>query len=120
MPADCKGANTIFSINRGLSKEGSSIQASSIEQNRNAYYAAFQDGSQRSLEITEWLVYFGKMVLAAQDYTLELVSFLVGKGKFFARYGANLNERQSKAFRWMFDAGTKGFERGLPELVSRL
>ncbi len=100
-------------LSQALGKPTLLALASSIEQNRKAYYAALQGGSQRSLEITEWLVYFGKTVLAAQDYTLKLVVFLVEKRKFFAQYGSKLNDRQAKALRRMFDAGPAGFEGGL-------
>lgn len=100
-------------LSQALGKPTLLALASSIEHNRKAYYAALQGGSQQSLEITEWLVYFGETVLAAQDYTLELVFYLVKKGKFFVRYGSELNERQGKVLRRMFEAGPAGFEGGL-------
>ena len=86
--------------------------ASTIEQGRKDYYLALQKAS-RTLDLTDWLVYFSQTTLAAQDYTLRLIAFLIEKGKFFDRFGSELNERQAKVLRRMFDAGPEGFEGGL-------
>ena len=86
--------------------------ANTIEKKRKAYYAALQRNS-RDLEITDWLVYFCEMVLAAQDYTQNLIDFLIEKGKFYTRYDGKLNERQEKVVARMFREGPDGFKGGL-------
>lgn len=83
-----------------------------LERSRDAYYSALERNN-KDLEITDWLTYFAKAVLDAQDYSIELVDFLIEKTKLFDRLGDRLNERQKKAVERMFRAGPEGFEGGL-------
>jgi Fic family protein len=86
--------------------------AHTLENRRKAYYTALQSGS-RSLDSTTWLLFFGESVLAAQEYTLQLVHFLIEKRKFFELHGAVLNERQHKVLTRLFEEGPAGFKGGL-------
>jgi len=86
--------------------------AHTIEANRKAYYAALEKVNRR-LEITDWLVWFAQTVLAAQDYTVRSIGFLVEKAKLYARLGDALNERQQKVLTRMFKEGLSGFKGGL-------
>lgn len=83
-----------------------------IEANKSLYYQSLEQ-AQRSNEITEWVEYFVGTALAAQREAREWVAFVVSKAKFFERYGADMNERQLKAVRKMFDAGPAGFQGGM-------
>lgn len=83
-----------------------------IEANRKQYYQALEDNN-ATLEITDWLLYFGKTILDAQQDTLKRIDFIVEKTKFFAQYKSELNERQHKVVLRLFDAGYTGFEGGL-------
>lgn len=83
-----------------------------IEKKRKNYYAALQSGS-KGLDINQWLHYFCEMVLAAQDYTQNMLDFLIDKGKFYKRFDGTLNERQAKAVERMFREGVDGFKGGL-------
>lgn len=49
----------------------------------------------------------------AQDVTLKIVEFLIDKAKFFVRFSNQMNERQTKAIKRVFNAGHQGFEGGL-------
>ncbi len=86
--------------------------ARTIEADRKAYYAAL-GSMNRTLEITSWLRWFGETVLAAQDYTIRSVRFLVEKNKFYSRIGDILNPRQGKVLARMFREGLSGFKGGL-------
>jgi len=86
--------------------------AHTIESRRKAYYAALQSGS-RSLDSTQWMLFFCESVTAAQEYTLQLIQHLIEKRKFFDRYGEKLNPRQQKALLRMFEEGPAGFQGGL-------
>lgn len=83
-----------------------------IQQHKREYYAALE-AHNTTCNITNWLLYFGKAVLEAQQHTLHLVEFLIEKAKFFDRFASQLNDRQHKTVKRLFDAGHQGFEGGL-------
>lgn len=83
-----------------------------IEANKKAYYASLENNN-KSLDITDWLLYFGQTTLEAQQDTLNLIDFLIEKAKFYDRYKAQMNERQLKVVERLFQAGSQGFEGGL-------
>ena len=83
-----------------------------IETNKKNYYKSLEK-SNTSLEITDWLLYFGQTVLDAQQDTLQQIEFLIEKTKFFDRYSPLLNERQNRVILRLFEAGHTGFEGGL-------
>lgn len=86
--------------------------AYTIERARKAYYDALERNN-KSNEITDWLSWFGKTVLDAQDNTNKRVDFYVAKAKFYEKLKDRLNERQRKAVARMFKEGTDGFKGGL-------
>jgi Fic family protein len=69
--------------------------------------------AQKSLEITDWVVYFAKVIKDAQIEAVEIVRFSLQKTKFFDIFQNQLNEREMKAVKKMFDAGTERFEGGM-------
>jgi Fic family protein len=83
-----------------------------IEANRKKYYQALEDNN-TTLEVTDWLNYFGNTILEAQKDTLKRIDFLVEKTKFFERYKSELNERQNSVILRLFEAGYTGFKGGL-------
>lgn len=86
--------------------------AFTIEQGRKAYYGQLEK-HQRTLEITEWLVYFAETILEAQQVTLGRVTFYLSKAQFYDRFRGQFNERQEKAIARMFREGPAGFQGGL-------
>ena len=86
--------------------------AYTIQRARKAYYDMLER-SNKTNEITAWLVYFAKTVLEAQRTTLERVEFYIGKAKFYDRVRGQLNPRQEKVIARMFRAGLDGFKGGL-------
>lgn len=83
-----------------------------IEAKKKDYYA-FLEAHNTTLDLTDWLIYFGKTILDAQDNTLKIIEFLIQKAKFFDRFGNSMNERQTKAIKRIFNAGHQGFKGGL-------
>lgn len=83
-----------------------------IEADRKAYYNALKN-AQRTLEITDWLTYFSKVILEAQRNAKEVVQFTLAKAKFFDLHKAHLNESQLKVITKMLDQGIAGFEGGI-------
>lgn len=108
-------------IGRGLSEKALSQHlgrptlvaiSTAIESGKKAYYEALHRAS-TGLEITNWLHYFCKMVLDAQDRTQSMIDFLIEKGKFYQGYADQLNERQAKVVARVFREGISGFQGGL-------
>lgn len=86
--------------------------AHTIEHRRKAYYDQLER-NQRTLDITEWLVYFAETILEAQQTTLKRVAFHIAKARFYDRFRDQFNERQEKAVARMFREGPGGFKGGL-------
>lgn len=83
-----------------------------IELHKKAYYDALANNN-KSMEITDWLSYFGQTILDAQEDTLKLIDFIIEKAKFFDRFANQMNDRQLKVAQRLFDAGPQGFVGGL-------
>ncbi len=86
--------------------------ATQIETNRNSYYDALEAANKRN-HITDWLLYFGRVILEAQKTTEAHIQFLIDKAKLYDRLNGQLNERQDKVITRMFREGPDGFRGGL-------
>jgi Fic family protein len=86
--------------------------SSAIESNKNAYYNSLEK-AQRSNDITEWIEYFVKTLLAAQIEAEIQIEFTLKKTRFFDQYKKQLNDRQLTVIKRMLEEGTKGFEGGM-------
>lgn len=86
--------------------------SSAIQTSKKDYYAMLEKSS-TTLEVTDWLLYFGDAVLKAQEHTLNRIDFIIEKARFFDRNSALLNDRQLKVIRRILDAGHEGFKGGL-------
>lgn len=83
-----------------------------IGQRRRAYYNRLGDAG-RSLEITEWLVWFAETILAAQTWSERRVIRSIEQSQLFDRLRGQLNQRQEKVLVRMFRAEPDGFKGGL-------
>ncbi len=83
-----------------------------IERDRKAYYASLERNNKNN-EITNWLVYFANTILNAQNYSLDMIDFLVEKTKLYDRVRGKLNERQEKVLARIFRERLEGFKGGL-------
>ncbi len=99
-------------LSQSLSRASLIPISSIIEKHRKKYYAAL-DAANKDLEITEWLKYFAQTILEAQDYSQNLIEFLVKKGQFYKTHQDQLNERQVKVIDRIFAEGVNGFKGGL-------
>jgi Fic family protein len=86
--------------------------SSTFMQHRKSYYDQLEAAS-RSLDINDWLGWFAKMTLAAQDQSVAWVEFLIGKARLMLRLQGQINERQEKVLLRIFRAGPQGFAGGL-------
>src|SRR5262249_5898397 len=99
-------------LSQGIGRPVLLSLSKTIEQKKKAYYQALEK-AQRSNEITTWVNYFVKTILAAQAEAGEEISFTLRKTKFFDRYKHLLNERQLKVIKRLLEEGPKGFDGGL-------
>tara|TARA_R110002049_G_scaffold6484_2_gene40722 strand:+ start:30600 stop:31718 length:1119 start_codon:yes stop_codon:yes gene_type:complete len=108
-------------IARGLSEKSISMSiqrpalislSQMIEAKKKDYYS-FLEAHNTTLDLTKWLLYFGQTILDAQDNTLKIIEFMIDKAKFFDRFSNQINERQTKAIKRVFNAGHQGFKGGL-------
>lgn len=83
-----------------------------ISRRRRACYDALERAN-RSLDITDWLRFFGETVLAAQRWSERRLIRTLDQARLFRRLGNRLNDRQRKALRRLFRAEPEGFEGGL-------
>ena len=83
-----------------------------IEAKRQLYYDQLKE-AQRSLQVDSWLLYFGEVVMKAQEKVEELIEFSLQKTKLFDLFHNELNEREVKALNRMLEEGPDGFEGGI-------
>lgn len=83
-----------------------------IECHRKPYYAALE-ASNRTLDCTAWLTYFGQTILDAQARSQKIIETLIAKTQLFDRLRDQLNERQAKVLLRLFDAEPEGSIGGL-------
>jgi Fic family protein len=83
-----------------------------IERDRKTYYDQLE-AHQKTLDVTAWLLWFGEIVLNAQQVTLTRVAFFIAKARFYDQFRDRLNDRQAKVIERMFREGPEGFKGGL-------
>lgn len=83
-----------------------------IEANKKDYYKALQI-TQSTNDITNWITYFVKTVLAAQTQAEAMIEFTLKKGKFFSIFQNQLNVRQTIVVNRMLQEGPEGFLGGM-------
>lgn len=99
-------------LSMGLGRPVVLSLSQAIEENRNEYYQSLKQ-AQRSNEITNWIEYFVRTVLDAQRYAESLIEFTLRKTRYFQFFNDELNQRQLKVIKRMFQEGPKGFEGGM-------
>lgn len=101
------------SLSQSLKRPTLIALSRTINTHKKAYYSALQRNSRGDLDITDWLLFFSRIILESQKHTQEMIDFLIGKTKFYARFQGTLNERQEKVIARLFKQGPEGFKGGL-------
>lgn len=83
-----------------------------LESNRKQYFDALES-TNKTLEVTDWLLFFAETVIKSLHYSQSTLEFLLGKTSFLDQFSTQLNPRQLKVLRRLFQAGPQGFEGGL-------
>ncbi len=79
---------------------------------KSTYYDALKRNNQ-NLEITDWLLTFGKTLITAKKYVLSSIEGILQKAALYGKYFSELNERQKKVIDRLFEAEPEGFVGGL-------
>lgn len=99
-------------LSQGLGRPALLSLSRTIEANKKAYYGALET-AQKSNEVTEWIIYFARMVLEAQNDAEKLVDFVLRKTRFFDQHRDQLNQRQLRVIQRMLEEGPDGFQGGM-------
>ncbi len=83
-----------------------------LEKGRKDYYAALERCN-RTLSVAEWVEYFARAILQAQEESVGLLYFLIEKSKMFTALTGQLNPRQEKVLLRLFAEGLSGFKGDL-------
>jgi Fic family protein len=83
-----------------------------ISQNKKKYYDSLEVNN-KNLEVTNWIKYYGGLVLKAQDFTLEKINLILYKTKILEKHKNELNSRQIKVINKIFESEPEGFVGGL-------
>ncbi|MDF1796297.1 MAG: Fic family protein [Coxiellaceae bacterium] len=105
-------ALTIKLLSQHVDKPLLIMLSSVIEANKKDYYQALAS-TNHSLDINQWLQYFTKTIIAAQQRTQAFIDLLIMKSKLLKKYEKQLNPRQIKVIKRLFEAGVDGFVSGL-------
>lgn len=97
---------------QGLARPVLTGLAATFLRRQKEYYQALEDAS-RTLDVTDWLVWFAAAVIEAQRRTEAQLAFVIDKVRLMSRVGPDLNPRQERALLRMFEAGPEGFAGGL-------
>ncbi len=97
---------------QGISNPAATSLSSTLLIHRKEYYHALELAS-RTLEITDWLLWFSSAAIEAGRRTLAQAEFLIHKAKLLDALKDAINSRQEKALLRMLDSGIDGFKGGL-------
>ncbi len=86
--------------------------SSEIHVHQRAYYDAINK-TNRGLEITDWVLWFGRTVVDAQKRGEHMIECVLMRSAIESSIGDMLNARQRKVIDRLFDAEPQGFEGGL-------
>ncbi len=100
------------SLSRMIGRPSFIPLSSEIKANQKQYYTALNT-SNRSLDITEWLSWYGQTMISAQERGHHILRCVLTKHSIRDTLGDTLNQRQQKIINRLFDAEPEGFEGGL-------
>ncbi|MDA9129031.1 Fic family protein [Candidatus Gracilibacteria bacterium] len=101
-----------YTISHSLGKPSFIMLSTQVEEQKKQYYDMLEIYS-KTLKISGWILWFGRVILDAQEYSIKLFEHILAKSVLFGKIGGDINNRQEKVLLRMFDAGVEGFAGGL-------
>jgi Fic family protein len=99
-------------LSQGLGRPVLLSLSKAINADRATYYAELKK-AQRTMDVTEWVSWFVRMLLQAQKQAEAEIEFTLRKVKLFDRSRDRLNDRQLKVLNRMLKEGPDGFQGGM-------
>lgn len=99
-------------LSQGVGKPVLVTVSKVLEKRKKQYYAALQKCN-HTLQVQDWILFFSEIILQAQEESMSLLYFLIGKSKMLTELKGRINARQEKVLLRMFAAGPSGFKGGL-------
>ncbi len=99
-------------LSQGIGRPVLLSLSQAIEADRTGYYAALKQ-AQCSADISEWVFWFSRMLLHAQEQAETKIEFTLKKTKLLDRVRGQLNNRQLKMLHRMLKEGSGGFQGGM-------
>jgi Fic family protein len=88
--------------------------SASILDHRKDYYRLLEQTQKSGLDITLWLIWFLRILLASINQALASIDSILGKSRFWQLHrSVPLSTEQLKVINRLLDGGAKGFEGGL-------
>ena len=100
-------------LSQALGRPTLACLATAINEDRAGYYDALETVGRGEVDLSGFADYFTRAVNRAQEIAVAEVAFVLGKTRFYDRYGERLNERQRKVTAHIFREGRAGFTGGL-------
>jgi Fic family protein len=97
---------------QGLSTPTLTGLSATLHRRRKEYYQALESAS-KTLNISDWLLWFATVVIESQKRSQAQVEFLLNKTRLMDNVRNSLNARQEKAILRIFQEGAEGFKGGL-------
>ena len=100
-------------LSQALGRPTLACLATAINEDSLSYYAELEAVGRGECDLGGFVDYFTRAVNRAQEIAVAEVAFVLGKMRFYDRYGERLNERQRKVAGRIFREGRAGFAGGL-------
>ena len=100
-------------LSQSLGRPTLACLATAINESRKPYYAGLEAIGRGRFDLSDFVDYFTSAVNRAQDIAAAEIAFVLGKTRFYDRYGERLNARQRKVTARIFREGRAGFAGGL-------
>lgn len=89
-------------LSQGLKKPILMSLSAMIESNKKEYYKTLNEASNLN-KVNEWLEFFSKIAVKAQQNFISTIQFSINKTKFFDKIKDTVNERQMKVLGKMLE-----------------
>ena len=100
-------------LSQALGRPTLACLATAINEDRPNYYDELELIGRGEFNLGGFVNFFTRAIDRAQEIAVAEVEFVLGKTRFYDRYGERLNERQRKVTARIFREGRAGFAGGL-------
>lgn len=83
-----------------------------LERHKKNYYKELKS-AQKSINITNWIVFFANVLVEAQEDAIKMVQQTIKRTHFFDKHKSTLNERESKVIKKMLNIDNEEFTGGM-------